>query len=122
MVVPHCSVFTLTEDLKPEVWLENQTLLKVGSVTFEVRHTPGHTPGHVVFYAAEEKLVFCGDLIFAGGIGRTDLPGGDFRQLIDSITTQILTLPDDVLLYSGHGSPTNVGAERRGNYFLNEFI
>ncbi len=75
---------------KPEVILEAGAILSIGDNKFQVRHVPGHTPGHVVFYSAQEKVVFCGDLIFFGGIGRTDLPGGDFHQLMDSIKKQIL--------------------------------
>jgi len=83
-----------------------------------VRHTPGHTRGHVVFCCAAEKLAFCGDVIFQGSIGRTDLPGGDYDTLIRSIHTQILTLPDDTRLLSGHGPETTVEMERIYNPFL----
>ena len=78
---------------RPSIKLEAHQVLQVGSLSFEVRHVPGHTPGHVVFYSAAEKVVFCGDAVFAGSIGRTDLPGGDYRQLLESIRTQILSLP-----------------------------
>jgi glyoxylase-like metal-dependent hydrolase (beta-lactamase superfamily II) len=103
---------------EPSASLEHGQILKVGSLEFEVRHTPGHTPGHVVFYCAEERVVFCGDVIFYGGIGRTDLPGGSYQTLMQSIHTQILTLPDDTRLLSGHGPETFVGRERRDNPFL----
>lgn len=103
---------------EPTIDLVHEQVLRLGSNLFEVRHTPGHTRGHVVFYCAAEKVVFCGDVIFAGGIGRTDLPGGDYNTLIDSIRTQILTLPDDTRLLSGHGPQTTVGVERIRNPFL----
>jgi glyoxylase-like metal-dependent hydrolase (beta-lactamase superfamily II) len=85
---------------------------------FEVRHAPGHTPGHVLFYYAAAGVMFCGDVIFAGGIGRTDLPGGDYATLIDSIQSQVLSLPDETRLFSGHGEPTTVGWEKRWNPYL----
>jgi hydroxyacylglutathione hydrolase len=103
---------------EPNVWLKDGQSLHLGEQQFEVRHTPGHTPGHVVFYCATEKLVFCGDVIFGGSIGRTDLPGGDYNTLMNSIKTQILSLPDDTRLLSGHGGETLVGVERRDNPFL----
>jgi glyoxylase-like metal-dependent hydrolase (beta-lactamase superfamily II) len=93
-------------------------LWQVGADSFQVRHTPGHTPGHVIFYCAQQKVVFCGDVIFRGSIGRTDLPGGSYETLIQSIETQILTLSDETILYSGHGPETKVGFERAYNPFL----
>ena len=92
--------------------------LQLGQYVFEVRHAPGHTPGHVVFCCHEEKVTFCGDVVFAGSIGRTDLPGGSYATLMNSIQQQILTLPDETRLLSGHGPETTVGRERRGNPFL----
>jgi glyoxylase-like metal-dependent hydrolase (beta-lactamase superfamily II) len=86
---------------------------------FEVRFAPGHAPGHVVFVAAEEGLALVGDVVFAGSIGRTDLPGGDFATLMRSIREEILTLPDEMRLLPGHGPETTVGRERRSNPFVN---
>ena len=103
---------------EPSVELRSGQILHLGEYEFEVRYTPGHTAGHVVFYCASEKIVFCGDVIFQGSIGRTDLPGGDYQTLIDSIRSQILSLPDDVRLLSGHGPQTTVGQERQFNPFL----
>ncbi len=103
---------------EPTISLHHGDTLRVGENQFEVRHTPGHTRGHVVFYCQNEKVVFCGDVIFQGSIGRTDLPGGDYDTLISSIQTQILSLPDETRLLSGHGSETSVGRERRTNPFL----
>ena len=104
----------------PNFPLSHGQRLQLGETVFEVRHTPGHTPGHVVFYCAEQKLTFCGDVIFMSGIGRTDLPGGSFQTLMHSIQTQILSMPNDVSLLSGHGPETTVGDERRENPFLTE--
>ena len=90
----------------------------VGKIDFEVLHCPGHTPGHVVFYAPVERKVFVGDVLFAGSIGRTDLPGGSTEQLLSSIREKLLTLDDDVKVYSGHGPVTTIGEERLTNPFL----
>jgi len=105
---------------EPTIDLHHGQILRLGSNVFEVRHAPGHTAGHVVFYCAGERVAFCGDVIFAGSIGRTDLPGGDFSTLMNSIRTQILTLPDDTRLLSGHGPETTVGTERAYNPFMGE--
>jgi glyoxylase-like metal-dependent hydrolase (beta-lactamase superfamily II) len=92
--------------------------MSVGACRFEVRFTPGHAPGHVVFVSPEHGVALVGDVVFQGSIGRTDLPGGDFHTLMKSIREEILTLPDDTILYPGHGPETTVGMERRGNPFL----
>jgi hydroxyacylglutathione hydrolase len=95
--------------------LETYTL---GDLRFSVRHCPGHTLGHVVLAELTEKKVFVGDCLFLGSIGRTDLPGGNYDQLIESINMQVLSLDDDFLVYSGHGPETTVGHERQTNPFL----
>ena len=87
-------------------------------MALEVRHAPGHTRGHVIIYCAAARVLFCGDVIFENSIGRTDLPGADYETLLNSIRTQVLTLPDDTRLLSGHGPESTVGEERRGNPFL----
>lgn len=102
----------------PDRPLEHGQALEVGTLRFETRFAPGHTPGHVVFYVESEKAVFGGDVLFQGSIGRTDFPGGDFDTLIRSIRDQLLTLPDETVVYSGHGPPTTIGDERRFNPFL----
>jgi len=100
-----------------EYWSDGQTF-DVGELKFKVLHCPGHTPGHVVLYAPEDRKVFVGDVLFAGSIGRTDLPGGSMEQLLDSIKSKLLTLDDDVTVYSGHGPLTTIGEERLTNPFL----
>lgn len=94
--------------------------LEVGLERFpaEVLHTPGHTQGSVCLYFAPLKMVVAGDTLFAGSIGRTDLPGGDGRQIIDSIETRLLALPDETKVLPGHGAATTIGEERRSNPFL----
>ncbi len=89
---------------------------RVGALEFAVRHVPGHSPGHVAL--AGHGVVFGGDVLFAGSIGRTDLPGGDFETLMVSIEREFLTLPDDTIVHCGHGPDTTIGAERRSNPFL----
>jgi len=93
---------------------------EVGTLRFSVRHCPGHTRGHVVLAEENEKKVFVGDCLFDGSIGRTDLPGGSYEQLIDSINSKILSLADDFVVYSGHGPETTVGREKTHNPFLNQ--
>ncbi len=103
--------------INPKPALDQGTIY-LGKNIIRVYHTPGHTSGHVVYYLPEEKTIFCGDLIFYHGVGRTDLPGGSARTLIQSIEKYILSLPDDVRLYPGHGAATTVGEERVHNPFL----
>jgi glyoxylase-like metal-dependent hydrolase (beta-lactamase superfamily II) len=110
--------FGLTADplTPPDRTLAAGDRLKVGGLEFTVRHAPGHSPGHVVFEGG--GAVFGGDVLFQGSIGRTDLPGGDFDTLIDSIARELLVLPDSTIVYPGHGPPTTIGAERHSNPFL----
>jgi glyoxylase-like metal-dependent hydrolase (beta-lactamase superfamily II) len=98
-------------------WVHGE-VLAVGDLQFKVLHCPGHTPGHVVLAEQGERKVFVGDCVFAGSIGRTDLPGGSYDQLIASINDNILSLGDDYEIYSGHGPETTVGREKATNPFL----
>ncbi|HKS09234.1 MAG TPA: MBL fold metallo-hydrolase [Pyrinomonadaceae bacterium] len=100
-----------------EYWTDGQAY-DVGELEFKVLHCPGHTPGHVALYVPKERKVFVGDVLFAGSIGRTDLPGGSTEQLLDSIKNKLMTLNDDVTVYSGHGPLTTIGEERLTNPFL----
>ena len=110
--------FDIDPGPEPTIDLVQGQILRLGEVVFEVRFTPGHTRGHCIFYVADSGVCFCGDLIFAGSVGRTDLPGGDFATLERSIREQVFTLPDDTRLLSGHGPETTVGQERRFNPFV----
>lgn len=103
---------------EPTIDLVHGMLLHLGDNLFEVRHAPGHTPGHVMLVCAAEQIAFCGDVIFQGSIGRTDLPGGSYETLMASIHSQVLSLPDETRLFSGHGPVTTVGEERVSNPFL----
>ncbi len=95
-------------------------VLSLGELRLEVRHTPGHSPGSVSLVLAGQKKILVGDLVFAGSIGRTDLPGGSFEELRQSVFDKIFCHPDDTALYPGHGPATTVGRERRTNPFLGE--
>lgn len=102
-------------------WTDGETY-RVGALSFKIIHCPGHTPGHVVFFSEAERKVFVGDCLFAGSIGRTDLPGGSTEQLMDALFNKILPLGDDVEVYSGHGPITTIGRERKTNPFLTEVM
>jgi glyoxylase-like metal-dependent hydrolase (beta-lactamase superfamily II) len=95
-------------------------VIAVGDLEFEIRHCPGHTLGHIVLVETTERVVFTGDCLFSGTIGRTDLPGGDYDQLITSIREQVLSLDDNFTAYCGHGPDTTVGRERLANPFLTD--
>ena len=101
-----------TMDLKPG------DVIEVGRLRLATLFTPGHTPGHVGFYERAEGILFDGDVLFQGSIGRTDLPGSNHDTLMKSIREQLLTLPDETIVYPGHGGPTTIGDERWGNPFL----
>ncbi len=102
----------------PDMLLEDGQIVEVGGLLFKVLHTPGHTPGSVSLLLESARLVFTGDLIFMGSIGRTDFPGGDYATLINSVRTKIFTLEDDFRILSGHGPVTTVGNEKRYNPFF----
>ncbi len=95
--------------------LEGDTV-QVGDIVLKVIHTPGHTPGGICLYA--EGILFTGDTLFAGSVGRTDLPGGDFKALMNSIETKIMVLPEETQVYPGHGPSTTIGREKEHNPFL----
>lgn len=96
--------------------LADGDVLRLGGLTLEARHTPGHTPGHCTF--ATDGILFSGDLIFQGSVGRTDFPRGSMDDLMESIRRVVLPMDDDVVILSGHGPETTVGAERRTNPFV----
>jgi len=104
---------------EPDELLEDGQVLQFGGIRLEVRHVPGHTPGHVVFLH-EEEGVFAGDTLFAGGIGRSDFPGGNAETLLSSIRDKLLNLPDFTPVHPGHGPSTTIGQERHSNPFLQE--
>ena len=101
-------------------WIKDGDTLNLLGDKLEIRHVPGHCPGNILVYLASEKLAIVGDAIFAGSIGRYDLPGGDFSVLEKSIKTQIYTLPDETTIYPGHGGSTTVAREKSSNPFVRE--
>lgn len=122
MGIPQHELKTLGFDYAPPPRLtrnwQHGEIYNVGKLRFKVLHCPGHTRGHVVLAEESERKVFVGDCLFEGSIGRTDLPGGSFEQLIDSIINKIFALGDDFTVYTGHGGDTTTGREQESNPFL----
>ena len=107
-----CAPFT------PDRWLEEGETVQIGNATLDVLHCPGHTPGHMVFFHRAGRLLISGDVIFNGGVGRTDFPQGSHQALIDSIKNKLLPLGDDITFIPGHGPISTLGRERISNPFL----
>jgi glyoxylase-like metal-dependent hydrolase (beta-lactamase superfamily II) len=102
----------------PDIELAEGDIITFGQHSLDVLFTPGHSPGHVSFYDANEGVIFDGDVLFAGGIGRTDLPGGSYETLMASINEKLMVLPDETVVCSGHGPVTTIGQERTRNPWL----
>lgn len=100
---------------QPDQFMKEGDRLEFGDIVFDVIFGPGHAPGHVAFYNKEEKLLINGDILFKGSYGRVDLPGGDFETLKNTIQNKLFHLPDDTLVYTGHGPETTIGAEKGSN-------
>lgn len=107
----------------PDVFVQDGDLVQVGSLKLRVRHAPGHSPGSVCYVVegVNPGVVVCGDVLFAGSIGRTDLWGGSYQTLMESIGRKLMTLPDSTIVYSGHGPTTTIGDERHSNPFRGDF-
>lgn len=110
--------FPVVPAFLPDHWLEEGDVINVGSLSFHVRHLPGHSPGHIGFFDMENKIAFSGDVLFKDSIGRTDLYQGNFDTLIHSIRTKLFDLDDDFVVIPGHGAHTTVGREKLHNPFL----
>ncbi|HMM86409.1 MBL fold metallo-hydrolase [Azohydromonas sp.] len=110
--------FPRAEPFTPTRWLADGDTVTIGDETLQVRHCPGHTPGHVVFHSTGAKRCFVGDVLFAGSIGRTDFPGGNHDQLIDSIVERLWPMGDDTVFIPGHGPEGTFGEERRHNPYV----
>lgn len=110
--------FPVPERVEVTQWLEGGEQLQLGNYRFEVRFTPGHTPGHVVIYSKDLGLVWTGDVLFAGSVGRTDFPRGNFEQLMSSIRQQLFSLPEETRFIAGHGPMSTIGHEKRTNPFV----
>ncbi len=104
----------------PDIFVSEGDVIEIGELQATVLFTPGHAPGHVCFYMANQQVLFDGDVLFQGSIGRTDLPGGDYDLLMTSIHGKLMILPDETVVLSGHGPATTIGAERNSNPFLLE--
>lgn len=103
----------------PKQFIQTNAMLTFGASKMKAILAPGHSPGSLCFYFEEEGFMIAGDVLFRQSIGRTDLPGGDYDTLIQSIQTELMPLPDEVIVFSGHGPQTTIGYERRNNPFLN---
>jgi len=106
------------DPVKPTRYLKEGEVYEHGEWKFDILHIPGHCPGSILFYEKSQKIIFGGDVLFAGSIGRTDLPFGSHEQLISGIKSKLLTLPDDITVYPGHGSETTIGEERQTNPYI----
>jgi hydroxyacylglutathione hydrolase len=102
------------------IFLNEGEQISLGNDQLEIIHAPGHSPGSICFYCKEEKFIIGGDVLFNGSIGRTDLPMGDHETLLNSIREKLFVLPDDVVVYSGHGPETTIGNEKKFNPFVGE--
>ncbi|MEI6083086.1 MAG: MBL fold metallo-hydrolase [Verrucomicrobiota bacterium] len=121
--IPQARLMGIDEEIEPstpDFFLEEGASLVVGDLKFEILNCPGHCPGSAVLFERRERVAFVGDVLFAGSIGRTDLPGGDHELLLAGIRQKLLPLGDDVRVFSGHGPVTTLGAERRTNPFLQD--
>lgn len=110
--------FPPAESFTPSRWLHDGDTVQVGHSVLSVRHCPGHTPGHVVFHSAQAQRAFVGDVLFAGSIGRTDFPQGDYDTLIASITQRLWPMGDETVFIPGHGPESSFGRERRTNPYV----
>ncbi|MBE9468127.1 MAG: MBL fold metallo-hydrolase [Bacteroidetes bacterium] len=99
-------------------YLSENDIVKFGNSELKVIHVPGHSPGSIVFYNEKQNFLFAGDVLFKGSIGRTDLPSGDYDELINGIKNKLFVLPDDVIVYTGHGEQTTIGKEKNSNPFF----
>jgi glyoxylase-like metal-dependent hydrolase (beta-lactamase superfamily II) len=105
-------------NVTPDLWLEEKDQVQLGELTFDVLHCPGHSPGSIVFFSPAQRLAIVGDVLFAGSIGRTDLPGGSFDVLARSIRERLFPLGDHLRVLPGHGPETTIGVERANNPFV----
>jgi glyoxylase-like metal-dependent hydrolase (beta-lactamase superfamily II) len=112
--------FQGSESCAPDRWLTDGETVTLGALTFGVRHCPGHTPGHVVFFHDDAKIAFVGDVLFAGSVGRSDLPRGNHAQLVRSITERLWPLGDEMRFVPGHGQMSSFGWERKCNPYVSD--
>jgi glyoxylase-like metal-dependent hydrolase (beta-lactamase superfamily II) len=108
----------ISKIIPPTHYLEGGDTVTLGEISFKVLFTPGHSPGSISFYQAENQCVFAGDVLFQSGVGRWDLPGGNYDILLQSIVMQLLPLPESTIVYAGHGDTTTIGEEKRTNPYI----
>ena len=111
-----------SRNCSPDLWLNDGDVVKIGQEELDVYLCPGHTPGHVIFYSRDSKLAIVGDVLFNGSIGRTDLPGGNFEDLIESVKNKLWPLGDDIEFIPGHGPMSNFSKERLSNPFVSDSV
>lgn len=116
--VSHLYGLNAEESVEPSIFLNAGDKIKFGNSSLDILFTPGHSPGSICFVSREDKFIIGGDVLFLGSIGRTDLPGGDHKTLLNSIRTNLFTLDNDFVVFSGHGSETTIGFEKSNNPFL----
>ena len=109
--------FVKYHEALPDKYVRESDIVRFGNCELLVLFLPGHAPGHIGFYCEKEKMIIAGDVLFQRSVGRTDLPGGNFETLINSIHQKLFTLPDEVVVYPGHGDPTTIGEEKISNPF-----
>lgn len=112
------ALFGIAVTVKPDILLEDGQEFEAAGIRLRMLHTPGHTPGGCCYYQAEEKILFSGDTLFCGSIGRTDFPGGSLSKLTRSVKEKLLVLPEDVKVYPGHEEITTIGHEKRYNPYM----
>lgn len=112
------ALFGIEVTVKPDVLLEDGQEFEAAGICLRMLHTPGHTPGGCCYYQAEKKILFSGDTLFCGSIGRTDFPGGSLSELVRSVKEKLLVLPEDVKVYPGHEEMTTIGHEKRYNPYM----
>jgi len=120
-IAEQSKIFGLPAQEKPQEigsYIEDNQEIKIGDISLKAIHAPGHSPGSMCLYAEKEGVLFAGDVLFHGSIGRTDLPQGDYATLIRSITNRLLVLPDETVVYCGHGPATTIGNEKINNPYL----
>jgi glyoxylase-like metal-dependent hydrolase (beta-lactamase superfamily II) len=103
---------------EPQGYLADGEVVKAGGVSFQVIAVPGHSPGGIAFYSEKDGVIFTGDALFAGSIGRSDLPGGNHEQLMRNIRARLFSLPPETVVYPGHGPETTIGEEMKSNPFF----
>jgi len=113
--------FKMEQPFQPDIFLEENDTIKIGQSSLHIVHVPGHSPGSIALINHEQKFIITGDVLFQGSIGRTDLPGGNYEIILNSIKSKLLPIGDTYTIYPGHGDKSTIGVEKKSNPFLNGF-